>query len=244
MEWDSWDGAGSLSRRATGSQCGERGWGNWPDWPGRTPRPQEKESGTGWRLWETLCSVTEGVGLADVGLVWVEPRAGTDEAAGAGSIGEFHLGHFLFILAVCWALCGTRAHTHTHRHTIHTCTHGHTHCMHMHTHTTHMHTHHTHAHAHMHTHAIHTPHICTYHTYTHTHTYTPYTTHTTYHTYTHTHMHTIVLPNYSQCVPGPVWGTHTHVHTHTDTHTIVLPIVLCCTAPGRQEGLWKGLHSE
>ena len=67
--------------------------GNWLDWPGRTPRPQEKESGTGWRLWQTLCSVTEGVGLADVWLVWVEPRAskglwpGTDEAGGGGERG-------------------------------------------------------------------------------------------------------------------------------------------------------------
>ena len=154
------------------------------------------------------------------------------------------------LFSLCAGPCVGRAHTHTHidrpytrahmvTHTACTCTHTPHTCTH-----THMHTHHTHAHAHMHTHAIHTPHICTYHTYTHTHTYTPYTTHTTYHTYTHTHMHTIVLPNYSQCVPGPVWGTHTHVHTHTDTHTIVLPIVLCCTAPGRQEGLWKGLHSE
>lgn len=93
MEWDGWDGAGSLARRATGSQCGERCCGNWLDWPGRPPRPQEKESGTGWRLWQTLCSVTEGVGLADVWLVWVEPRAskglwpGTDEAGGGGEHG-------------------------------------------------------------------------------------------------------------------------------------------------------------
>lgn len=84
MEWDGWDGAGSLSIRATGSQCRERGWGNWLDWPGRTPRPQEEESGAGWRLRETLCSVTEGVGLADVGLVWVEPGAGADEAGVRG----------------------------------------------------------------------------------------------------------------------------------------------------------------
>ena len=207
MEWDSWDGAGSLSRRATGSQCGERGWGNWLDWPGRTPRPQEKESGTGWRLWETLCSVTEGVGLADVGLVWVEPRAGTDEAAGAGSIGEFHLGHFLFILAVCRALCGARAHAHTHRHTIHMCTHGHTRCMHVHTHTTH--TCNTHP-AHMHL-----PH-----THTHAHIYTMHHTHHVPHT--HTHTHTIVLPMYSRCVPGPVWGTHTQTHTPCSSHCVVL----------------------
>jgi len=213
MEWDSWDGAGSLSRRATGSQCGERGWGNWLDWPGRTPRPQEKESGTGWRLWETLCSVTEGVGLADVGLVWVEPRAGTDEAAGAGSIGEFHLGHFLFILAVCRALCGARAHAHTHRHTIHMCTHGHTRCMHAHTHTTHTHTHtcnthptHMHLpHTHTRTHIHHTPH-------------TPRTTHT--HTHTHTHAHHCSSHLFSVCA-GPCVG-----HTHTDTHTLFFP--LCC----------------
>ena len=231
MEWDSWDGAGSLSRRATGSQCGERGWGNWPDWPGRTPRPQEKESGTGWRLWETLCSVTEGVGLADVGLVWVEPRAGTDEAAGAGSIGEFHLGHFLFILAVCWALCGTRAHTHTHRHTIHTCTHDHTHCMHMHTHTTHMHTHTcthtTHMHTHTCTHMQYTPRTYALTTHTHTLTHIHHTPHTPHTTHTHTHTCTPLFFPIILSVCRALCGAHTHMYIHTQTHTPLF-FPLCC----------------
>ena len=147
---------------------------------------------------------------------------------GAGSVGEFHLGHFRFILTVCRALCGY-THTHAHNDTPHTCAHTVTHCTHARTHAqtrhtcvhivthiahvrtcTHMHTHmRTHAHAH--------PHIRTWHTYTHAHTHThptPHTTHTTYHTYTRARM-----------------------HTHTDTLTIVLPIVLCCTTPGMQEGL-------
>ena len=143
---------------------------------------------------------------------------------GAGSVGEFHLGHFRFILTVCRALCGY-THTHAHNDTPHTCAHTVTHCTHARTHAqtrhtcVHIVTHIAHVRTctHMRTHAHAHPHIRTWHTYTHAHTHThhtPHTTHTTYHTYTRARM-----------------------HTHTDTLTIVLPIVLCCTTPGMQEGL-------
>lgn len=43
--------AGSLPRRVTGNQRGEGVWGSWLAGAGRTPRPQGKESGTGWGPW-------------------------------------------------------------------------------------------------------------------------------------------------------------------------------------------------
>ena len=134
------------------------------------------------------------------------------------------------LFSLCAGPCVGRAHTHTHIDTPSTCAHVVTHAACTRTHTPHTRTH---------THAIHTPHICTYHTHTHTHTYTPYTTHTTYHTHTHTHTCTPLFFPFILGVCRAPCGAHTHRHTH-----LVLPIVLCCTAPGRQEGLWKGLHSE